>query len=217
MKFLLLVTTHLSNWHVKLMSTCWRKVVQASSLIRDGDVLVYATAPPSREFLDLFRHARVVVHKNIGYHTGAMFPLIDSEQRNLTRHYDWVMRVNPDVILKNDTWIRQQMDDKQISGIFTDCFSRQCTRRRCVDHLIHSDFLAFRPRVLSASSFLRASQNKKYVTAEQQTTASMRSIVRRGEDAWLKGTRQKGFCRVQHRDIVHTHSVRDLASFCSVV
>ena len=50
--------------------------------------------------------------------------------------YDWVVRLNPDVLVRNDTFLLQAMGDDAVHGIFVDCLDRPCpTGRRCEDSM----------------------------------------------------------------------------------
>jgi hypothetical protein len=54
--------------------------------------------------------------------------------------YDWVIRLNPDVLILDDKWLLEIMRNSSIDGIFQDC--TVC--------LLHTDFFAVRPRAVNS-------------------------------------------------------------------
>jgi hypothetical protein len=85
--------------------------------------------------------------------------------------YDWVIRLNPDVLIRNDTWLISTMMNDSIDAIFHDCYNRKLypsnhdDKNDVVenenddngDHptlsssipQFHTDFTAFRPRAIN--------------------------------------------------------------------
>ena len=75
------------------------------------------------------------------------------------------VRVNPDVIIRDDAWLLQTMHNSDVDGIFTDCDrnwtvvdGKKCSvaegaGRRCLDSQIQSDFFGFRPSAIGNNSF----------------------------------------------------------------
>jgi hypothetical protein len=61
--------------------------------------------------------------------------------------YDWVIRINPDVLIRNSTWLHDKMYyNPLVEAILVQCHP----------HKIHTDFFAIRPKAL-----LRYYQDKK--------------------------------------------------------
>jgi hypothetical protein len=60
--------------------------------------------------------------------------------------YDWVIRINPDVLIRNLTWLLQQLQNPNVEGIFHDSTPRR-------GHQLHTDFFAVRPKAVMKYSF----------------------------------------------------------------
>lgn len=123
-----------------------------------------------------------------------------------------MIRVNPDVLIRNDTFIRASMADKSISGIFADCYDRPCPAGRgCSDRLIHTDFFAIRPNAVSLDALLSTNETN----AEHMATKAYSGIVKSKADAWLPGAGpHRRFCKVSGATspVVHDH---ELSSSCA--
>jgi hypothetical protein len=52
--------------------------------------------------------------------------------------YDWIVRINPDVLIRNSTWLLQTMADPEVDGIFVRCGDERV-------YQLHTDFFAVRP------------------------------------------------------------------------
>jgi hypothetical protein len=142
---------------------------------------------------------------NPGYNEGAILALVKGFQNGWFEKYDWVVRVNPDVLIKNDTFILASMADKSINGIFVDCLDRPCPAGRgCFNRHMHSDFFAIRPSAVTLDALL----NNYDANAERMTIKAFSGIVDKKTDAWLPGTGpQRGLCRVNGATspVVHDH------------
>merc|ERR1719291_1625028 len=86
--------------------------------------------------------------------------------------YDWVIRVNPDVLIVQDDYLIKNMLDSKVDGIFADCLDRANTcDHTCKGSLINTDFFAVR------SSAMPEFHRKTFNNAERQATATFQSIV----------------------------------------
>jgi len=114
--------------------------------------------------------------------------------------YDWIVRINPDVIINNDTFLISNMHDSRVHGIFTDCFIRCKNKVSC--GLVHTDFIAFRPRY--AGPVFEGT----FSTAERYATSQFMPVIQSGHAVWLPYTTQQGICRVTGKMsfVVHAHS-----------
>jgi hypothetical protein len=127
--------------------------------------------------------------KNMQKQKGALTALVDpwlvdpaAPQSNWTLSntswfddYDWVIRVNPDVLIRNDTWLLQQLRNPTIKGVFV----KWDTNR--LGLLLHTDFFAFRPTAIDYTAlfheYQRQTKMKKYM-AEEHFTKGFRHYVR---------------------------------------
>jgi hypothetical protein len=200
-----MITTHLSAMHLQFMLKCWPVFVRQSPLLRGSDVLFYSTKTPPTAFRMLFRGAfSVKLYHNPGYQEGAIRAMTDLQAHpEWASSYDWVIRLNPDVIVKNDTWLRSQMSDPSVDGIFVDCLSRTCTTR-CIENRIHTDFTVFRPRTVLNTWI-------NITNAEDHATKLFHNVTQHGRDRWLQGTTQYKKCRVEHTDIIHAHTLPNVS------
>ena len=149
---------------------------------------------------------------NPGLNEGAILTLVNGFQNGWFEKCDWVTWVNPNVLIKNDTFILASMAEKSINGIFVDCLDRPCpSGRGCSNRRMHSDFFAIRPSAVT----LDAQFDHYDTNAERMTIKAFSGIVDNKADAWLPGTGpQRGLCRVTGATspVVHDH----LLSSCNV-
>ena len=96
------------------------------------------------------------------------------------QNYDWVIRVNPDVLIREDTWLRQTMQNPAVDAILINL--TEGTRKR-----LHTDFLAFRPTAIQSEKLF-----KLHNSAEAHIYAAFDAIIKRGRVAWLPNVVRKG-------------------------
>eukprot|EP00542_Grammatophora_oceanica_P002572 CAMPEP_0194070892 /NCGR_PEP_ID=MMETSP0009_2-20130614/88416_1 /TAXON_ID=210454 /ORGANISM="Grammatophora oceanica, Strain CCMP 410" /LENGTH=203 /DNA_ID=CAMNT_0038724179 /DNA_START=55 /DNA_END=666 /DNA_ORIENTATION=- len=140
-------------------------MIRHSALLRESDVLIYATPdntsdaqidayksmvdthiyPPNRSS-DL----KWIIQSNPGHHAGAIQAMVDGYKHNYFAGYDWVIRLNADVLIQNETWIRTMMHDSQVEGIFASCRKFHCEgERHCTSgRTVMTDFTIWRPHAL---------------------------------------------------------------------
>ena len=88
-----------------------------------------------------------------------------------------MIRVNPDVLIRNDTFILASMADESISGIFVDYLDKPCpSGRGCSDRIIHTDFFAVRPSAVSLGELRHINETG----AETMATKAFSGIVQNG-------------------------------------
>lgn len=205
LKILLLITTHLSAAHLRFMEQCWPDVVAKIPLTQKADVLVYSAKEPPAKFVHLFHNTTVHLYNNPGYQEGAIQAILDAEANGWMKGYDWVVRLNPDVIIRHDEWLRSMMTNKDVDGIFADCFSRHCTQK-CTGNDVQTDFFAFRPSVVPDGAFAGVAKTMKKPGAEPHAGRVFKEyIIGKGRDRWFQGSKQHGQCRLQHHDVLHDH------------
>ena len=150
----------------------------------------------------------ITIHErpNPGYQEGAVLALVEGFRNGWFEGYDWVVRLNPDVLVRNDTFLVETMQDDAVSGIFVDCYDKPCPGgRKCVDRQVHTDFFAIRPGAVSRDLVLKLDGRH----AEAMATAAFSGIVKNGSDAWVPGTGpHRGFCRVsgEFSPVIHDHA-----------
>jgi len=209
-RVLLFITTHLPDQHIDFFRQCWPSVLNNSVLLQHADVLLFtAIEPPSDILQDVFRGKRVRVehYENKGYQGGAELAMEMATTNQWFEGYDWVIRLNPDVLVLDDEWLINNMADLGVDGIFADCLDQACERHCTEVSMLNTDFFAVRPSHLGPTSFVGL--QGPFENAEQQATAAFKSIIEDGRDRWIPGTNMHGTCRVHGKTVpvIHAHSV----------
>ena len=163
---------------------CWETAGQQLSLIRDSDLILYTDANISGTDLERlhFRNIFIKHYQTPGKEAGATQAVIDGfgskgHQEKWFDGYDWVVRVNPDVLIMNDAWLLEMMANPSVDAILADCFG-----------LIHTDFFAVRPHVIDAKLAEGCSPSSpKYgkVNAEVHFTCITSPIISSGRYVWV--------------------------------
>lgn len=200
---LLFITTSMSDQHLKFLRDCWPLVVSRSALLQRADVKLVGTLPLGRSIspgVEALRSAYKGYNTTLldavslpdpGYAEGAMLALHEAVARKWFAPYDWVIRLNPDVLVLDDGWIVQQMQDPAVDALLVMCTSG-----------VHTDFTIFRPGALRPDAYTSAFSN-----AEKETEHEMQDIISAGRYRVLPGTWVRGYCRVRgpQSPVVHDH------------
>jgi hypothetical protein len=59
------------------------------------------------------KHVTIYNHGPAGYQDGAIAALAEADTNGYFQGYDWVIRLNPDVLILDDTWIVQTITQKR--------------------------------------------------------------------------------------------------------
>mmetsp|Transcript_7711 Transcript_7711/g.14403 ORF Transcript_7711/g.14403 Transcript_7711/m.14403 type:complete len:294 (-) Transcript_7711:29-910(-) len=215
-KILLYVTTHLPEEHLPYLRYCWPSLIANSALLQHADILMFTAKDLPQDVRDVFRNnsLRVEKYENPGYQEGAKLAMemltLDS---SWYANYDWVIRVNPDVLILDDDWLIQNMLNDDVGGIFVDCATRkkECWQY-CIDGtLTNSDFFAVRTMHLHPGQFidLHNAEGHSCWNAECAVDAAFKDIRISGRDRWIQGTDMGGECRIKgdHVPVLHSHEV----------
>jgi hypothetical protein len=151
--------------------------------------MIYAPTDPSEELLKMlpFRNTIIkLVPTNIGYQEGTVVqamidPFLD---KNVSwfDNYDWVIKLNTDVMIRNDTWFIQTMLNTTIDMIVHDCYSSKFSNYP----VFHYDFIAFRQAV-DRDRIL----NSKRRSAEIHMTESSRGIYGQYRFVYVEGAKHE--------------------------
>ena len=206
-RVLLFVTTHMSALHTWFLKSCWPTLLRNSLLLDTADVAVYLNSDQEGREEDMkllqktFKHQNLSIHvrDNPGYQQGAIAALSDATREGWFKGYDWVIRVNPDVIIRDDTFILDVMhNDSKATGLLINCASSSA--------IIHTDFFGIKPEVLRPDAFLYPVSGN----AELAFTHDIRDeILEKGGARWIPGAHPvREQCRAgQGRSIEDTHVV----------
>ena len=116
LKVLVYMTTNLGENQIKYFP-CWHHASRHLRLFRQADLLLYTSVAPTPQILKSlrrFRKVRVEYFNDGGYQQGAIQAMLDPFKHNWFEGYDWVIRLNPDVLIRDDTWFRQIMVNESV-------------------------------------------------------------------------------------------------------
>jgi hypothetical protein len=196
LKIAVFMTSHLSEKHLKFLNQCWPYASGYLPLLQNSHLILYTSAEPPQDALDRMQFKSVTVRRYIdppsgGNETetenvkqmGAKRAMVDPflKENQWFDGYDWVIRLNPDVLIRRDTWIRQTMLNTSVDGIFVDYSIKKSAKA------VHSDFYAFRPSAANDTALI--DNFHKRPTAETHLYSGFSDSIRRKRVAWLPGTR----------------------------
>jgi hypothetical protein len=128
--------------------------------------------------------------------------------------YDWIIRINPDVLIRNSTFITQQLTNENVDGIFVDCSYKD---KRHIK--LHTDFFMIRPNVLTQywpssddqpfSNMVLEPWSKTLVNHEFTATKYFQPILNSDRFTFLQDIHpSNGFCRVRgpNSSVIHSHN-----------
>jgi hypothetical protein len=174
--------------------------------------MMYTPTVPTDEQLELlpFRNITIKIYKNEDYQSGAVQAMIDPFLDKITwfDDYDWVIRVNPDVLIRKDAWLMQTMLNQSVDMIVHYCYSK---RKYTKSVKFHNDFFAFRPNAVDRLRILQADRSR----AEKHFSIAFRHLYDEGRFAYVEGGKnaKDGTCRIEgvHSPVLHVH---ELSDFC---
>ena len=223
-KILLYITTHFSDTHISALKYIWPYAVKSSHLMSQADVLLHYTIDDEQEHDEQYDQAYSLMKiifestgnnvtipdakQNAGYQEGAIQAISDALENNWFTPYDWIIRVNPDVIIRNDTWIIHQMlNPSNVGAILVDCSDKYLNTAQAK---VHTDFSIFQPKYIKIPSSSEEIKDLERMTnAEKKFTKLMEEVLTTGKAAILPDNDPNhGFCRVQgdKSSVVHDHT-----------
>lgn len=220
-RVLLYVTTHFSQQHAMYLKYCWPNVLARSPLLQKADVAVYLNPSKSETrkeamgvLKDTFADHNLLVYlrENAGYTTGATDAMTEAVANDYFSGYDWVIRLNPDVMIRDDSYLTAHMDDPSVSALLINCSNRMHNK-------VHTDFFMIKPHLLSKDSFpTKIFRNN----AELSFTKSIQtSVLDKESHRWIPDSNPKSsVCRAgegrefYETPIVHAHALHP--DICSV-
>lgn len=151
---------------------------------------------------------------NPGYQQGAMLAMEVAFDMHWFDGYDWVVRLNPDVLMRDDRVISREMRNASTVGVFVDCHEVRCDSPECTrKKVVNTDFFAFRPDSVDGDAFKYAN----YSQAEAQATRAFRSAIQSRNVSWLTGVGPlNGACRVRgdFSPVIHEHDINLVYPAC---
>jgi hypothetical protein len=214
--------------HISQFRHVWPLAMKRNEILRNADVLVHAgahfdevnhvrgwskgqawvnvSATPPELYYELYSALRSLPNRNVtirymhnpGYHTGAVKTMIDGLEGGWFDAYDWVIRLNPDVMIYDETRLARAMLNTSIYAVLSNC--------GLVDdgnHItIMSDFFAFRPSMVNYKKWNR---NWQAVHAESWATHAFDYLVKEGHSYWVQRYSLTPTCRTSQPDVLHGH------------
>lgn len=227
-KYAIYLTTHMSEEHEKFLTNCWPAAVQRLPLLQTADFVIYTSMeqadPRNQLFYGKLSTAdnQILIHRyeetgdnsRVQKQTGATRAMVDPFETNSTTSwfegYDWVLRMNPDVLIRRDEWLLQTMQNPQVDAIAVDW--RRNFRNKSPKAL-HSDFFAFRPEAINGTALQRmyeAQMKSGKLDAESHIYAGVEHLIEQERVAWLPNVKGNWrFARTDgpYCDIVHHHAI----------
>jgi len=212
-KVLIYITTHMSQQHKEHLKHCWPLALKNSHLLSSSDIKVFLTPNPTEvdESIQLlentFPNQNLSYHvsTNEGYHEGAIAAMSEGVKNGWFDNYDWIFRVNPDVIMQNDTWMIDTItNDKDASFIYIECQPEREPKWNNV-RLVHADFFGLK---MSNPEMKELLLQKKWGGAEIAFTSQMQPIIEKGQHRHVPDSYPvvDGMCRVNgnpHGSVFH--------------
>jgi len=225
-RILMYVTTHLSSHHVTWLK-CWPAHVWPSlPRLHYADVLMYVSLKNGTAedkstaksmaitLLAAWPNPRKSLQfdDNPGYQRGAMKAMWDAVRERWFKGYDWVIRINPDVLIYDEKPTLRLMEPASTWAVLCNCRHPprdSCLSSGCTIGVVHTDFLVVRPEKLRGDAF--ADWRTFRDIAEMQAAQALKNIVDAKADAWLMPRNELKVCRVNGQGLWHQHlSCNDL-------
>ena len=204
------MTTHLSPEHLFALRHVWPTLLQ-SNLFRKADFILYSQRDVPSDIQQLFQFQQIHRYNTTSNldkfaikQQGSMGAMKNAINGQCFANYTWVLRLNPDVWISNDTDIRRFMADSAVDGVFVDCHHWKGCQRHCTQAMINTDFFLVRTRFLQRTEPPRRPFLHFHVNAEKQATIAFKEVVDGGRDRWI-WSKKSGGCRTQNPNIIHVH------------
>ena len=214
-KTLIYITTHMSQQHRDYLKHCWPQAIKNSDLLKQSDITVYMTPDEdvSGSFLlleEVFKglQLNVYLQPNPGYQEGAIAALTEASRRGWFNGYDWVFRLNPDVIIQNDKWMLDTIKNDADAGLLYVSCQHDLDPNRMK---IHTDFFGLKMTALSPGFRFTHGEN-----AEWTFSSDVRNLVLDGKHRHIPDSypHHKGYCRVDgNRDGPVFHFTKPYRSY----
>lgn len=140
----------------------------------------------------------ILFMENPGYQGGAIKAMVDGYQQGWFAPYDWVIRLNGDTMIYDDTRLTAFMQESECNAVFSNCATSPDDPVKLM-----SDFFAFRPDRVDYSMWRLDWWSR--LNAERWTTAAFQSVVEKQKHRWIQSLSKSVYCRVMQQDIAHQH------------
>lgn len=235
-KLLIFITTVFSKQHQDYFQSCWPQLMKHSKLFPNADIMIFSNNetvigdtvikstrnlfrknprldfqfPSRKEFLHPIHQFHNSVNK---FQYGAEMGLRLAVQNGWFHPYEWVIRINPDVLIRNSTFIVEKMKDPTVDAILYMCAHDQ----------VHTDFFAIRPKILKQDAFRTMVVNPRWQTFDHETSAykAFNNTLHSNKVEYLPDMEDsQGFCRMRgpKAPVYHWHdSFLDDSMVCNAL
>lgn len=214
-KVAIYMTSHMSYQHRKFLRRCW---IEASkeliSAFPSVDLILYVSNDPPSDVISQLPFKTIKIHRyengsgsNLTVsqikQQGAIQAITDALAHHWWDDYEWIVRLNPDVLLRNISWLQQVLMNDSVDGVFHDCFEGIYEQENRIK--LHTDFFAVRPRSIDSRLFHADETN-----AEQHLTRGVANLLESNRVAWIPGAESPyPACRIQgdRSPVIHNHQM----------
>ncbi len=235
----LYITTHFSEVHIRYFHCCWPILVRDSPLIRRSHIIVAATnaTPILQEEMNYleqlfadnpsYQFWTPLNSNHLSHCEPYKAPQNPKKQFSVSykqclanygiafgwsrlQQYEWIIRLNPDVLIRQSNWILHSMANTSLDAIIVHCGPN--TRQ------IHTDFWAVRRKAVNATyAFQHMARIGKQLNHERTAFQNFRSILAMKRHMWVPDMEpSKGICRArgQNAPILHEHDSCSYDEIC---
>ncbi|CAB9526673.1 expressed unknown protein [Seminavis robusta] len=236
------MTTHVSHQHLEYLIKCWPAAMARLDIFQNVDLIVYTSSYDHDLVFQSLGFRNVIFHrykevinplvdesklsndKNMQKQQGALRAMVDpflvdpsspdleTTPRNWFSDYDWIVRLNPDVMIRRDAWLLQQLRTPDVKGVFV----RWDTEGSGL--YLHTDFYAFRPSAIDYKAMMAEYKRQRTTKfhAELHFTSGFRHLFNQQPPALaflpnVYKTRPTGIGHVGGKDcdVIHAHKLID--------
>lgn len=213
-KVLLFMTTYGPPAHMSMLKG-WPTVMKGQPMLSSADVFLYACGdqdktkeihlPDKEVFEEILGHfpnknkKLYYTYDNPGYQTGAVKAAFLGFKEGWFKDYDWVIRLNTDVLIYDERELVQLMSNPNKDLVLNSCWDSNC-ESRCLGRMVMTDMFVMRPKALPANAFANWQHT---FNAERATTYQFAQLVSKGRDSWLDRENRDRACRTRGHGIWH--------------
>ena len=228
-KYAIYMTTHLDQKHYRFLTECWPAAIEKLTLLQQADFIVYTSSNSSDNHEGLYQMAlggannQVHIHRyqqdiaqdpKVKKQDGAVSAMVDPflPHNNWFQGYEWIIRVNPDVLFRRDFWLLQTMQNSSVDAIMVDWRGvYKPDGVKIFPKAMHTDFYAFRPEAVNGTALLEMYQHQKRIGklhAEEHIYPGFEHLIINGRMTWLPnvtGNEQSARTAGPDCEVVHHH------------
>jgi len=203
------ITTHLSDQHKSFLQ-CWpSKVLAGTKMLAHADIIVQTFGDVGDDVKDMLAAFpnKVVrlgnIGENPGYQTGALKGVTEAFRNGWMANYEWMIRVNPDVVIWNEAPLVAAIQSSDKWGVFANCRESYDPKNL----RLQSDFFAIRVKQVSKYGM---AQIPLKGNAENHITVALQFMLDGTHEVLLVPQNDKTDCRMMGGGV--WHDVKDCAA-----